>query len=54
MFSEADLDAQSRLRRAFDPDEMANPGKVLPTGASLRRRERAQRCSRRGVGVTPQ
>ena len=34
MFSEADLDAQSRLRRAFDPDEMANPGKVLPTGAS--------------------
>ncbi len=34
MFSEADLDAQARLRRAFDPDEMANPGKVLPTGAS--------------------
>ena len=34
MFSEADLDAQARLRRAFDPDEMANPGKVLPTGAT--------------------
>ena len=34
MFSEADLDAQARLRRAFDPHEMANPGKVLPTGAS--------------------
>lgn len=34
MFSEADLDAQARLRRAFDPEEMANPGKVLPTGAS--------------------
>ena len=34
MFSKADLDAQARLRRAFDPDEMANPGKVLPTGAS--------------------
>ncbi len=34
MFSEADLDAQARLRQAFDPDEMANPGKVLPTGAS--------------------
>ena len=34
MFGEADLDAQARLRRAFDPEEMANPGKVLPTGAS--------------------
>ncbi|WP_419919443.1 FAD-linked oxidase C-terminal domain-containing protein [Candidatus Poriferisocius sp.] len=34
MFSEADLDAQRRLRRAFDPGEMANPGKVLPTGSS--------------------
>ncbi len=34
MFGEADLDAQRRLRRAFDPDAMANPGKVLPTGAS--------------------
>ncbi|MCY3578656.1 MAG: FAD-binding protein [bacterium] len=34
MFTEADLDAQGRLRRAFDPNEMANPGKVLPTGAS--------------------
>ncbi len=34
MFSEADLDAQARLRRAFDPSGMANPSKVLPTGAS--------------------
>ncbi len=34
MFSEADLDAQARLRRAFDPTGMANPSKVLPTGAS--------------------
>ncbi len=34
MFSDADLDAQDRLRRAFDPHAMANPGKVLPTGAS--------------------
>ncbi len=34
LFSEDDLDHQSRLRRAFDPDCRANPGKVLPTGHS--------------------
>jgi glycolate oxidase len=33
MFSPVDLDAQSRLRAAFDPDELANPGKVLPSPA---------------------
>jgi glycolate oxidase len=31
MFSERDLDAFARLRRAFDPEGVANPGKVLPT-----------------------
>jgi glycolate oxidase len=31
MFSEADLGVFGRLRRAFDPDGIANPGKVLPT-----------------------
>jgi glycolate oxidase len=31
MFSERDLDAFMRLRRAFDPTGLANPGKVLPT-----------------------
>jgi len=31
MFSERDLDAFHRLRRAFDPGGIANPGKVLPT-----------------------
>jgi glycolate oxidase len=31
MFSERDLDAFRRLRRAFDPEGLANPGKVLPT-----------------------
>ena len=30
MFSEADLDAFQRLRCAFDPAQMANPGKVMP------------------------
>jgi glycolate oxidase len=31
MFSERDLDAFARLRRAFDVAGLANPGKVLPT-----------------------
>jgi len=33
-FSPADLEAQERLRRAFDVDGLANPAKVLPSGAS--------------------
>jgi glycolate oxidase len=31
MFSEADLSTFQRLRCAFDPEQMANPGKVMPT-----------------------
>jgi glycolate oxidase len=31
MFSEHDLEAFQRLRCAFDPDGLANPGKVMPT-----------------------
>ncbi len=31
MFSEPDLDAFQRLRCAFDPRGLANPGKVMPT-----------------------
>ncbi|MGH2868967.1 MAG: FAD-linked oxidase C-terminal domain-containing protein [Solirubrobacteraceae bacterium] len=31
MFGEADLDAFQRLRCAFDPVGLANPGKVMPT-----------------------
>ena len=31
MFSEADLDTFQRLRCAFDPHSLANPGKVMPT-----------------------
>ena len=30
-FNDADLAAMGRLRRAFDPDGLANPGKVFPT-----------------------
>ncbi len=33
LFSEADLAAQDRLRRAFDPDGIANPHKILPEGS---------------------
>ncbi|MFM8237506.1 MAG: FAD-linked oxidase C-terminal domain-containing protein [Actinomycetota bacterium] len=33
VFSPDDLDAQARLRDAFDPDGAANPGKVLPGGS---------------------
>lgn len=32
-FSAEDLDAQARLREAFDPDGHLNPGKVLPAGS---------------------
>jgi glycolate oxidase len=31
MFGEADLAAMQRLRRAFDPNGLANPGKMFPT-----------------------
>ena len=31
MFGERDLETFGRLRRAFDPDGLANPGKVIPT-----------------------
>jgi glycolate oxidase len=33
LFSPDDLDAQARVRDAFDPDGAANPGKVLPRGS---------------------
>jgi glycolate oxidase len=31
MFSERDLETFERVRRAFDPQGLANPGKVIPT-----------------------
>jgi glycolate oxidase len=33
VFSETDLDAQARIREAFDADGLMNPGKVLPSGS---------------------
>ena len=60
MFSEADLEAFQRLRCAFDPYGLANPGKVMPTPrlcgevpaptASIRSSARA---SRRGSKPMP-
>jgi len=34
MFSDVDLEHQERVRRAFDPECRANPGKILPAGHS--------------------
>ncbi len=31
LFSEADLDAMMKLRLAFDPERVCNPGKIFPT-----------------------
>jgi glycolate oxidase len=33
VFNEYDLDAQARIREAFDPDGLMNPHKVLPSGS---------------------
>ncbi len=33
MFSPVDLDAQARIKEAFDPAGVFNPGKVLPAGS---------------------
>ena len=33
VFNETDLDAQARIREAFDPDGLLNPNKILPEGS---------------------
>ncbi|MBD0327277.1 MAG: FAD-binding protein, partial [Pyrinomonadaceae bacterium] len=49
IFSEDDMDAMLRVRAAFDPEGLCNPGKIIPTSRScgeargaLRRRSEAQ------------
>jgi glycolate oxidase len=44
LFNQADLDAQARIKEAFDPDGRFNPGKVLPAGS---------RCFDLGAPVPP-
>jgi glycolate oxidase len=34
MFTESDLELMRRLRDAWNPEGLCNPGKVLPTGGS--------------------
>jgi glycolate oxidase len=34
MYAEADMDAMWKLRCAMDPKQIANPGKMFPTGES--------------------
>jgi glycolate oxidase len=34
LFTEADLEAMTRVRKAFDPDNRFNPAKLFPTPAS--------------------
>ena len=34
LFTDDDLDHQNRIRQAFDPVCLANPGKVMPMGHS--------------------
>ena len=46
MFDETDLAHQERLKCAFDPDGLLNPGKVFPQLAPLRRTGPAARPSR--------
>ena len=49
MFGESDLDAMRRLRRAFDPHGLANPGKLFPTrGSAARCPDRTARIHSKG------
>ena len=45
VFDPIDLDAQARLRDAFDPDGLMNPGKILPRGS---------RCYDYGMAALPE
>ena len=53
MFDETDLAHQERLKCAFDPDGLLNPGKVFPTAAPLRRTGPAARPPRRAAAPGP-
>jgi glycolate oxidase len=44
VFSEADLDCMARVRRAFDPAGLSNPGKIFPTRRA---------CAEAGIASRP-
>ena len=51
LFNEADLEAMTRVRRAFDPDGRFNPAKLFPDTRQLRRGAPGnRRIFRRGCG----
>ena len=49
MFSADELDCMERLRAAFDPLGIANPGKMFPSGAAARSRAGLHPLERAGV-----
>ena len=55
MYSEPDLDTMQLVRCAFDPHHIANPDKIFPAHAALRRKVRtlraasARNCRRGGI-----
>ncbi len=58
IFSADELEVMRRLRRAFDPEERCNPGKIFPTpGGCVETRARRRLAGRRGAlasgGISP-
>ena len=51
MFTEDDMEAMARLKFAFATDELFNPGKVFPTGASCADVSQAAAVARAGPGA---
>ena len=49
LFSEADLEAMARVRRAFDPDDQVQSGKALSHAGELRRNPLAARADSGGA-----
>lgn len=50
IFSEEDLDFQRSLKKAFDPDNLANPGKVIPEPSKDAVQSEYEKKGQRSVG----
>ena len=50
VFSEDDLDVQRSLRKAFDPADLLNPGKIIPPSANAEEPVESTRCEIRHEG----